>query len=121
MLVDYEPGMLDALRRALRNEGYRMLCASNGTEALELLALSAVQVIVCDQRMPDMSGTEFLNVAKRLYPETIRIILTGHTDLEVVADSVSRGAVYKSLTKPWDDDVLKQHIRDGFLCYRPRE
>jgi diguanylate cyclase (GGDEF)-like protein/PAS domain S-box-containing protein len=119
LLVDDEPGIRSALKRTLRRDGYHILTASNGPEALEMLALNSVQVIISDQRMPDMSGTEFLNIVKQLYPDTLRIILSGYTDLEVVTDSVNRGAVFKFLTKPWDEELLREQVRDAFRRYRP--
>ena len=84
-----------------------------------MLAENPVQVIGSDQRMPEMSGTEFLNVVKQLYPDTVRIILSGYTDLGVVTDSVNRGAVFKFLTKPWDDELLREQVRDAFRRYQP--
>ena len=98
----------------MRRDGYRVLTASSGQEGLDLLALNSVEVIISDQRMPGMSGTEFLNAVKQLYPNTVRIILSGYTDLKVVTDSVNRGAVFKFLTKPWDDQQLREQVRDAF-------
>lgn len=120
LIVDDEPGIQAALYRVLRREGYRVLKANSGQEGLELLATNSVQVIVSDQRMPNMSGSEFLSIVKELYPDTMRIVLSGYTDLQVVTEAVNRGAVYKFLTKPWEDDLLKEHIRDAFMRYRPR-
>ncbi|HEX3123236.1 MAG TPA: EAL domain-containing protein, partial [Rhodanobacteraceae bacterium] len=119
LLVDDEQSILSALTRVMRRDGYRILTATTGREGLELLALNHVQVIISDQRMPGMSGTEFLNAVKQLYPDTMRIILSGYTDLEVVTDSVNRGAVFKFLTKPWDDKLLLDQVRDAFRRYRP--
>jgi EAL domain-containing protein (putative c-di-GMP-specific phosphodiesterase class I)/ActR/RegA family two-component response regulator len=119
LVVDDEDGIRNALRRTLRRDGYRILTAANANEALELLALNQVQVIISDQRMPGTSGTEFLGVASQLYPDTMRIILSGYTDLKVVTDSVNRGAVFKFLTKPWDDDLLREQVRDAFRRFRP--
>jgi len=118
LLVDDESGIRAALTRMLRGDGYRILTASNGAEGLEVLAVNPVQVIISDQRMPGMSGTEFLNVVKELYPDTVRIILSGYTDIEVVTESVNRGAVFKFLTKPWDDDLLREQVRDAFRRHR---
>jgi diguanylate cyclase (GGDEF)-like protein len=118
LLVDDEPGIRAALSRMLRADGYRILTAATGSEGLETLAVNRVQVIISDQRMPGMSGTEFLNIVKELYPDTVRIILSGYTDLEVVTDSVNRGSVFKFLTKPWDDDLLREQVRDAFRRYR---
>lgn len=64
-----------------------------------------------------MHGTEFLGRVKDMHPATIRIVLTGYTELQSVADAVNRGAIYKFLTKPWDDKLLREHIRDAFLHY----
>jgi len=118
LLVDDEPGVRASLNRLLRREGYRILMAASGAEALEMLAINKVQVIVSDQRMPGMSGTEFLDTVKQMYPSTIRMILSGYTDLQVVTDSVNRGAVFKFLTKPWDDNLLRELIRDAFRRYQ---
>jgi EAL domain-containing protein (putative c-di-GMP-specific phosphodiesterase class I)/CheY-like chemotaxis protein len=118
LLVDDEPGVRAALSRMLRPDGYRILTAATGSEGLEVLAVNQVQVIISDQRMPGMSGTEFLSTVKELYPDTVRIILSGYTDLAVVTESVNRGAVFKFLTKPWDDDLLREQVRDAFRRYR---
>ena len=114
LLVDDEPNILNSLSRLLRREGYTILTATSPTEAFDLLAKHPVQVILSDQRMPDMSGTEFFARVRQLYPDTIRIVLTGYTDLDSVTDAINRGAIYKFLTKPWDDDLLREQIREAF-------
>jgi len=73
-----------------------------------------VQVILSDQRMPGMSGTEFLSQVKEMYPDTVRIVLSGFTDLASVTESINRGAIYKFLTKPWDDDALRAQVLEAF-------
>ena len=118
LIVDDEASVCAALTRMLRRDGYRILRAANGAEGLQLLAENAVQVIISDQRMPGMSGTDFLSAVSQLYPETVRLILSGYTDLAVVTDSVNRGAVYKFLTKPWHDETLREQIREAFRRYR---
>ena len=120
LLVDDEFGIRAALMRMLRRDGYRILGAASGEEGLQLLAVNKVQVIISDQRMPGMSGTDFLNIVKQLYPDTVRIILSGYSDLTVVTDSVNRGAVFKFLTKPWDDELLREQVRDAFRRYQPQ-
>lgn len=119
LIVDDEPGIRAALNRVLRRDGYRILLAGSGSEALELLAVNPVQVIISDQRMPEMSGTAFLSVVKQLYPDTMRIVLSGYTDLAAVTEAVNRGAVFKFLTKPWDDNLLREQVRDAFRRHRP--
>lgn len=114
LIVDDEPNILTSLARLLRREGFQILTALSPSEAFEHLAKQPVQVILSDQRMPEMSGTEFFARVRQLYPDTIRIVLTGYTDLDSVTGAINRGAIYKFLTKPWDDDQLREQIRDAF-------
>lgn len=114
LLVDDEASILSSLRRLLRNEGYRILTANSGSEGLQVLAENEVDVIVSDQRMPGMTGVEFLRAARQLYPDTVRIVLSGFTELQTVTDAVNAGAIYKFLTKPWDDEQLRSHIQEAF-------
>jgi CheY-like chemotaxis protein len=114
LLVDDEPNILSALKRSLRHEGYRLLTAESAATALELLARHRVQVVVSDQRMPGMSGTEFLSRVKELYPDTVRLILSGYTDLQTVTEAVNQGAIYRFLTKPWEDASLRENIHEAF-------
>ncbi|MEJ7807803.1 MAG: EAL domain-containing protein, partial [Telluria sp.] len=117
LLVDDDVNVLSALHRLFRRDNYRILTALSPAEGFELLALHQVHVIMCDQRMPNMSGTEFLSKVKELYPESIRIILSGHTGLESMLDSINRGAIYRFYTKPWDDTQLRDNIRLAFHYY----
>ena len=117
LVVDDEPNILSAMRRLLRGQGYRVLTAGSAREGLDLLASEQIQVILSDQRMPEMSGTEFLARVKVLHPETVRIVLSGYTELESIMEAVNTGALYKFLTKPWDDDALREHLRDAFSYY----
>ncbi len=118
LLVDDEQNVINALSRLFRREGYRILTANSPAEAFDLLAKNTVQVIVSDQRMPDMTGTEFFSRVRQLYPATMRIVLTGYTDIDSVKDAINRGAIYKFLTKPWDDDELRDQIREAFRLAR---
>jgi diguanylate cyclase (GGDEF)-like protein/PAS domain S-box-containing protein len=117
LVVDDDVNVLTALHRLFRRDGYRVLTAASPAEGFELLALYRVQVIVCDQRMPVMSGTEFLSRVKEMYPETVRIILSGYTGVESVLDSINRGAIYRFYTKPWNDAQLRDNIRHAFRHY----
>ncbi len=114
LIVDDEAGILASMKRLLRNEGYAILTAASAHEGFEILANHDIQVILSDQRMPEMSGTDFLSRARDLYPDTIRIVLSGYTDLETISDAINRGSIYKFLTKPWDDDLLRENIREAF-------
>ncbi len=114
LLVDDEPNILASIKRLLRNAGYRILTAASGQEGLDLLKENDVDVIVSDQRMPGMTGVEFLRAVKTSYPGTVRIVLSGFTELKSVTDAVNEGAIYKFLTKPWDDAKLREHIEEAF-------
>ncbi|MDO8932654.1 MAG: EAL domain-containing protein [Rhodocyclaceae bacterium] len=117
LLIDDEPHILSALNRVLRRDGYRILATTNVNEGFELMAAHPVGVVVCDQRMPDMTGTEFLRRAKELHPDIMRIVLSGYTELNSVIDAVNRGAIYKFITKPWDDEALSESIKDAFRIH----
>ena len=114
LLVDDEPNIVSALKRLLRPDGYQILSACSGQQGLDVLASHEVDVIVSDQRMPGMLGADFLRAAKVRHPHTIRIMLSGYTELQSVTAAVNEGAIYKFLTKPWDDDQLRGHIGEAF-------
>ncbi|QLC72184.1 EAL domain-containing protein [Pseudomonas sp. LPB0260] len=118
LLLDDEENILRALTRVLRRDGYRILTANRAQDAFALLAKHEVQVILSDQRMPEMNGTEFLSRVKDLYPHTIRIVLSGYTDLKSVTDAINQGAIYKFLTKPWDDEQLRATVTQAFQHHR---
>ena len=114
LLVDDDTNVLASLKRLFRQDGHKLLTASSGALALETLATHKVDVIVSDQRMPGMTGVEFFRTAKVRHPDTIRIMLSGYTELQSVTDAINEGAIYRFLTKPWDDDQLRDHIRKAF-------
>lgn len=114
LLVDDEPNIVAALQRLLRRENYQIHTANSGAQGLEVLAENAVDIIVSDQRMPGMLGADFLRKAREIFPDTIRIMLSGYTELQSVTDAVNEGAIYKFLTKPWDDEQLRGHIAEAF-------
>jgi len=114
LLVDDEENIVSALRRALRRDGYHVITANSGMEGLQRLSEHQVSVIVSDQRMPGMTGVDFLRRAKELYPDTVRIVLSGYTELKSITDAINEGAIYKFLTKPWDDEQLREHIAEAF-------
>ncbi|CAN7305395.1 EAL domain-containing protein [Pseudoduganella sp. LjRoot289] len=117
LLVDDDPSVLSSLRRLLRLDGYRLLSAGSAAEGFDLLARYEVQLILCDQRMPHMNGTEFLDRVKEMYPDIFRIILTGYTDLESIVQAVNKSAIYRFYTKPWDNKVLRDDLRAAFRHY----
>jgi diguanylate cyclase (GGDEF)-like protein/PAS domain S-box-containing protein len=114
LLLDDEENILRALTRVLRRDGYQVLTANRAQDAFALLAKHEVQVILSDQRMPEMNGTAFFSRVKDLYPDTIRIVLSGYTDLTSVTEAINQGAIYKFLTKPWDDAQLRATVAQAF-------
>jgi type II secretory ATPase GspE/PulE/Tfp pilus assembly ATPase PilB-like protein/FixJ family two-component response regulator len=107
LFVDDEQNVLNAMRRIFRQENYTILTALSGSEALQLLQKEPVHILISDHRMPEMTGAELLRKIKELYPQTIRIMLTGHADVNAVMGAVNEGAVYKFITKPWNDEDLR--------------
>ena len=106
LFVDDEPDIVDSLKRGFR-KAHTVLTATSGNEALELLKNNNVDLIISDQRMPGMTGDELLAKAKVMQPDSIRILLTGYSDLESMIKCVNEANIYKYLTKPWEPEVLK--------------
>jgi diguanylate cyclase (GGDEF)-like protein/PAS domain S-box-containing protein len=120
LIVDDEPGILSSLKRLFRREGYRLLTAASGYEGLELMAGNEVGVVISDARMPEMSGDEFLAKVRAMHPDTVRIMLSGYTDLKAVTSAVNRGELFAFLTKPWNDDEIIEIVRDAFRQHELR-
>lgn len=114
LLVDDEENVLRSLQRVLRRDGYTLHLANSAEKALQILATQSVDVILSDHRMPGQSGTEFLSKVKDLYPRTVRLMLSGYTEVRSVTSAINEGAIYKFLTKPWDDDQLRANIKEAF-------
>jgi diguanylate cyclase (GGDEF)-like protein/PAS domain S-box-containing protein len=121
LLLDDEENILSSLKRLLRRDHYRIFTALNAQAAFEILANHKVGVIVSDQRMPGVTGVEFLRRVKELYPGSVRMVLSGFTDLESVTEAINQGAIYRFLTKPWDDALLRAHIGQAFRRYASRQ
>jgi CheY-like chemotaxis protein len=117
LVVDDEPDNLDLLYRTFRRD-FQVLKADSGTNALQVLAQEGeVAVIISDQRMPEMKGTEFLSKTLPQFPDTVRIILTGFTDIEDLVDAINAGQVYRYITKPWDPEELKGVVQRAAQTY----
>jgi response regulator RpfG family c-di-GMP phosphodiesterase len=114
LFVDDEVNILKALQRLLRTEDMNVLCASRAAEALDLLEKHPTQVVVTDQRMPEMSGVDFLAHVRERQPEIVRMMLTGYTEMKVAVDAINRGEIYRLITKPWNDDELRATLRQAF-------
>ncbi|MCC6329319.1 MAG: response regulator [Acidobacteria bacterium] len=116
LFVDDETANLRLLERLFRNS-YDIYTASTGDEALDLLSVHDIALIVSDQRMPGMTGLEFLKLAAERRPQTVRIILTGYTDANDLVDAINSGVVYKYVTKPWVNEELKQTVKRSLQHY----
>ncbi len=117
LVVDDEPDNLDLLYRTFRRD-FQVLKADSGVQALQLLEQEGeVAVIISDQRMPEMKGTEFLSRTLPQFPDTVRIILTGFTDIEDLVEAINSGQVYKYITKPWDPGELKAVVQRAAESY----
>lgn len=114
LVVDDEANVTAALQRMLHLDGYRVLTAASAAEGFELLASNRVSVVLSDQCMPGMNGSEFLGRVKDLYPETVRMVLSAHCDLDSITTAVNSGAIYKYLVKPWNEDHLRAVVVDAF-------
>ncbi len=117
LLVDDEVMVLHSLKRLLRREGYELLTASSAAEGLELLEKNDVHLVISDHRMPQVSGIEFFAVVKESYPDAIRIILTGYTEVGSITEAINKGHIYKFFLKPWNDQSLKLEINQALDQY----
>ncbi len=114
LFVDDEINILKALQRLLRNEPWTVLTASRGSEALELLDRHPTQIVVSDQRMPEMSGVELLSAIRERHPGIVRLMLTGYTEMNVAVEAINQGEIFRLITKPWNDDELRATLRQAF-------
>lgn len=117
LFIDDEVNILKAIQRLLRHENMRVLCASRASEALEMLRGTPAQVVVSDQRMPEMNGVDLLSAIRDRYPDVIRMMLTGYTEMDIAVEAINRGEIYRLITKPWNDEELKAILRQAFDHY----
>ena len=119
LIVDDEPNVLNSLQRLLRREPFSVSCAASGQEGLEILAdLKNVALIISDQRMPGMNGSEFLHKSQAVSPDSIRMLLTGFSDIQDTVKAMNEGGATRYIAKPWQDDDLLQTIHDSVGRYR---
>ena len=113
LLVDDEPGILNALRRLLRPEGYRILTADSGMAGLALLEQEPVDLVISDMRMPQMDGAAFLSQVRQRWPDAVRILLTGYADVSSTIAAINQGEIYRYIAKPWDDNEIVLTVRQA--------
>ncbi|MEI6827484.1 MAG: response regulator, partial [Desulfuromonadales bacterium] len=112
VMVDDEQNILQSLKRCFRREQYKIVCAGSGAEGLKLIAATAdIAVIISDQRMPEMNGSEFLTRSRELAPDAIRMLLTGYSDMETTVAAMNEGGATHYIGKPWEDSALLQTVR----------
>lgn len=115
--MDDEEKVLHSLKRLLRKEGYSLLTAISAAEGLKLLEENDIHLVISDHRMPQVSGIEFFAIVKERYPDVLRIILTGYTEVDSITDAINKGDIYKFFLKPWNDQSLKLEIRQALDQY----
>lgn len=120
LYIDDEQNNLFSFKAVFRTD-FKITVAISADEALKKLEQESFHVIVTDQRMPGMTGVEFLESILDKYPHPVRILLTGYTDINAVIDAVNKGKIFHYLSKPWDEEELRQTIRTAFDLYRARE
>jgi DNA-binding NtrC family response regulator len=112
LIVDDEPEMLHSLRNLLRHD-YQVFTASSGPEGLKILETELIQLVMTDQRMPEMTGVELLKHVKNEHPGAIRIIFTGYADMKAVIAAINQGNVFRFVTKPWEPEELLAALREA--------
>lgn len=120
LYVDDEINNLNSFKAGFRRD-FKIFTAISAKEGRKILDSQEIGVIITDQRMPGMTGIEFLESTLQVYPDTIRILLTGFSDINAVMDAINRGQVYKYLVKPWQNDELKMYIENALEIYNLRK
>jgi response regulator RpfG family c-di-GMP phosphodiesterase len=118
--VDDEENNLISFKATFRIK-YNVITAISAEEAMKALASKPVEIIITDQRMPNMTGVEFLEKVIEVYPDPMRILLTGYTDMSAVIDAVNKGKIYHYLTKPWNEEELDMTIQGAYEVYQKNQ
>lgn len=116
LYVDDEENNLFSFKATFRIR-YQVLVAISGEEALKILATKKVHVIITDQRMPEMTGVDFLEKVLEKFPDPMRILLTGYADMNAVVDAVNKGKIFHYLAKPWNEEELDMTIKRAYEKY----
>ena len=113
LLVDDEELILSSLRRLLRTQGYTIHCANSGEEALNIMAQNPIDLVMSDARMPHMDGSTLLARIHELYPSTMRLLLTGYADLDMIVKAINEGGIHRYISKPWNDEDMLLTLRQS--------
>ena len=119
LYVDDEPNNLRSFKAAFRRD-FKIYTAESGAEGRKILEENDISIVLTDQRMPFMTGVEFLESIISEFPDTIRILITGFSDIQAVIDAINRGKIYHYVQKPWDETYLKNIISNAFETHRLR-
>ncbi|RFC34042.1 MAG: Response regulator c-di-GMP phosphodiesterase RpfG family [Candidatus Nitrotoga sp. SPKER] len=111
LCVDDEQNILFALCRLFRSDGYRVLTATSGDAGIKLLESEQVDLVISDMRMPEMDGARFLEMVRSRWPDTLRILLTGHADITSTIEAINQGQIFRYISKPWDDQDMRLIVR----------
>lgn len=117
LYLDDEENNLFSFKATFRFK-YNVFTALTGAEAIDIIRNNDIQVIITDQRMPEMTGVEFLEKVIKIKPEPMRILLTGYTDMGAVVDAINKGKIFHYLNKPWKEEELSQTINRAFEIYQ---
>lgn len=120
LYVDDEVGNLTAFKASYRRF-FNVFTAASAKEGKKIMDENDIEVILTDQRMPEMTGVEFLQSLIELYPDPIRILVTGYSDINAIKDAINKGQIYKYVEKPWDNDYLKMIIDKAYEVYSLRK
>jgi len=108
LIVDDEPNVLTSLKRIFAESPIVVHTAGNAEEAMDILKTNPVKVVISDERMPSIKGSQLLSMVREQFPRTVRIILTGYADIEAAIRAVNQREIYRFFTKPWDDEEIKK-------------
>lgn len=120
LYIDDEENNLNAFKANFRRD-FKIYTAISAELGLELLRRKTIHIILTDQRMPKMTGVEFLESIIKEFPDPIRILITGYTDVDGIIDAINKGQVYKYITKPWNSQELKVNLENAYEVYALRE
>ncbi|MBN9288452.1 MAG: hypothetical protein BGO43_05655 [Gammaproteobacteria bacterium 39-13] len=121
LFIDDEENILKTLKRQLNFYGYKVHTAMDAANAFSILEHEEIPVIVSDQKMPNISGSELLAQIKENYPKTVRMIISGYTDFNALQEAVNKGEIYKFIPKPWDERYLLDSLERAFQYYEELE
>lgn len=121
LLVDDEIKVINALRRVLDREEYELISTTSPEEAIDMIMRNQFDLIICDEKMPDKSGMDILKFAKEIRPDTIRILITGYSDLNVAVSAINEGSIFYYFSKPWKNEELIKIVHQGLKQKREQE